>query len=408
MLRSRAATAIARTQARPVQGRLVLRGFASTPAFAEETPLYDFNVSRGGKMVPFAGFSMPLSYGDVGQVTAHKHVRSDAGLFDVSHMLQHIFSGPGATAFLESLTPTALSALPEHGSSLTVLLNDEGGIIDDSIMTRHPNGAWYVVTNAGRIDEDVAHIKKELEKWEKDHPDQKVEWKTLDGYGLVALQGPKAAEELQKLTDYDLSTLKFGQSTYANVGKDKVRCHIARGGYTGEDGFEQISIPPEAAVPLTEEITALPSVELIGLGARDSLRLEAGMCLYGHDLNESISPIEGALAWLVSKDRRTPGGMKGSDRILRELKEGPARRRVGLEIKGSPAREGSKIFDTEGNEIGVVTSGIPSPTLGTNIAMGYVKNGSHKKGTPLKVEVRKKLRDATVRPMPFVPAKYYK
>lgn len=149
-------------------------------------------------------------------------------------------------------------------------------------------------------------------------------------------------------------------------------------------------------------------MELIGLGARDSLRLEAGMCLYGHDLDESISPIEGALAWLVSKDRRQPGGFKGSDRILRELKEGPSRRRVGLEIKGSPAREGSKIFDAEGNEIGVVTSGIPSPTLGTNIAMGYVKNGSHKKGTPVKVEVRKKMRDATVRPMPFVPAKYYK
>lgn len=204
----------------------------------KRTPLYDFNVSRGGKMVPFAGYSMPLSYGDVGQVTAHKHVRSAAGLFDVSHMLQHIFSGPGATAFLESLTPTALSSIPEHGSSLTVLLNEEGGIIDDSIMTRHPNGEWYVVTNAGRVKEDVAHITQKLEAWNKANPDKQVQWKTLDGYGLVALQGPKAAEELQKITDYDLSTLKFGQSTYANVGKGKVRCHIARGGYTGEDGFE--------------------------------------------------------------------------------------------------------------------------------------------------------------------------
>lgn len=218
-------------------GSLALLASLGANVQLKKTPLYDFNVSRGGKMVPFAGFSMPLSYGDVGQVMAHKHVRSDAGLFDVSHMLQHIFSGPGATAFLESLTPTALSSLPEHGSSLTVLLNEDGGIIDDSIMTRHPNGEWYVVTNAGRIAEDTAHIKKELEKWEKNGGD-KVEWKTLDGYGLVALQGPKAAEELQKITDADLSKLKFGMSTYANVGKDKTRCHIARGGYTGEDGFE--------------------------------------------------------------------------------------------------------------------------------------------------------------------------
>lgn len=195
-------------------------------------------------MVPFAGFSMPLSYGDVGQVTAHKHVRDSAGLFDVSHMVQHIFSGPGATAFLESLTPTALGALPEHGSSLTVLLNDEGGIIDDSIMTALPNGEWYVVTNAGRAAEDEAHIKAELEKWNKEHADKQVQWKTLDGYGLVALQGPKAAEALQSLTDFDLSTLKFGRSAYAPVGKDKVRCHIARGGYTGEDGFEVSPLLP--------------------------------------------------------------------------------------------------------------------------------------------------------------------
>lgn len=204
----------------------------------KRTPLYDFNVGKGGKMVPFAGYAMPLSYGDVGQVTAHRHVRDAAGLFDVSHMLQHQFSGPGATAFLESLTPTALSALPEHGSSLTVLLTEDGGIIDDSIMTAHPNGEWYVVTNAGRIAEDTAHISKELEKWNSNNPDKQVKWETLDGYGLVALQGPKAAEELQKITDYDLSQLKFGRSVFANVGKDKVRCHIARGGYTGEDGFE--------------------------------------------------------------------------------------------------------------------------------------------------------------------------
>lgn len=200
-------------------------------------------------MVPFAGYDMPLSFGDVGQgtqstpiplipVTAHKHVRDAAGLFDVSHMVQHNFSGAGATDFLLSLTPTSLDKIPEHGSSLTVLLNKDGGIIDDTIMTRLAGDKWYVVTNAGRSEEDIAHIKSKLEEWNAKHADKPVEWEILEGWGLVALQGPKAAAALATLTDADLANLKFGQSTFADVGKDKVRCHIARGGYTGEDGFE--------------------------------------------------------------------------------------------------------------------------------------------------------------------------
>ncbi|BEI88836.1 uncharacterized protein CcaverHIS019_0201980 [Cutaneotrichosporon cavernicola] len=405
---SRTATSL-RTTSRA--GRLVLRGLAtSAPVYENKrTPLYQLNVDRGAKMVPFAGYDMPLSYGDVGQVAAHNHVRTGAGLFDVSHMVQHIFSGPGAQAFLSSLTPTSLDKIALNGSSLSVLLNDNGGIIDDLILTKHAEDGskWYTVTNAGRADEDKAHFSAKLEAWNKEHPDQAVTWEILDGWGLVALQGPKAAEALSKLTDADLSALKFGQSMYAEIGKDKVRCHLARGGYTGEDGFE-VSIPPESAVSITEQILAVPDVWPIGLGARDSLRLEAGMCLYGHDLNESISPIEGGLAWLVSKDRRTEGSFPGSSRILAELKDGPSRRRVGFEVPGAPAREGAKVFDEAGNEIGVITSGIPSPTMGTNIAMGYVKNGQHKKGTPVQIEIRKKLRPASIRPMPFVPPKYYK
>ncbi|GMK56360.1 hypothetical protein CspeluHIS016_0302000 [Cutaneotrichosporon spelunceum] len=392
-------------------GRLVLRGLAtSAPVYENKrTPLYQLNVDRGAKMVPFAGFDMPLSYGDVGQVAAHNHVRNEVGLFDVSHMVQHLFSGPGAQDFLSTLTPTSLDKIPENGSSLSVLLNENGGIIDDLILTKHAadGSRWYTVTNAGRAEEDKAHFKAKLLEWNTQHPDKTVTWEILDGWGLVALQGPKSANALSKLTDADLTALKFGQSMFAEIGKDKVRCHLARGGYTGEDGFE-ISIPPEFAVSITEQILAIPEVWPIGLGARDSLRLEAGMCLYGNELNESVSPIEGGLAWLVSKDRRVEGAFPGSSRILAELKDGPARRRVGFEVPGAPAREGAKVFDEDGNEIGVITSGIPSPTLGTNIAMGYVKNGKHKKGTPVQIEIRKKLRPATIRPMPFVSAKYYK
>ena len=345
--------------------------------------------------------------------TAHNHVRTAAGLFDVSHMLQHHFEGPGAQDFLLSLCPSSLDALAPFSSTLSVLLNEAGGIIDDTIITKQADDSkFYVVTNAGRIAEDKALFSTKVEEWNATHPDKQVKWSTLDGWGLVALQGPKAAEVLQTLTDTDLSKVKFGQSTYAKVGKDGVECHIARGGYTGEDGFE-ISIPPQSAVGITEQITSHPDVLPIGLGARDSLRLEAGMCLYGHDLDESISPVEAGLSWVIGKDRRTldtPHRFPGQGRILTELaKPGPIRRRVGFVITGSPAREGCVVFDEEGKEqIGVITSGIPSPTLGKNIAMGYIANGSHKKGTPVKIEVRKKLRDAVVSPMPFVPSKYFK
>ncbi|WWD18007.1 glycine cleavage system T protein [Kwoniella shandongensis] len=396
----------------------VSRGFATTLRRAEElhkTPLYDFHVKNAAKMVPFAGWSMPLSYGEVGQITAHKHVRSSAGLFDVSHMLQHNFTGPTAQSFLLTLCPSSLASLPPFSSTLSVLLNEVGGIIDDTIITKHSDDAFYVVTNAGRAKEDKEFITKQLAKWNAEHKDgEKVKWETLEGWGLLALQGPKAKDVVQGMTDKDLSEIKFGQSAFVELdnGKgDKVKCHLARGGYTGEDGFE-ISIPPAEAVAIGERIAQHPDVLLIGLGARDSLRLEAGMCLYGHDLDESISPVEAGLSWVIGKDRRAEDAtptFPGKSRILTELAKGPGKRRVGFEVIGAPAREGSKIFDAAGTkQIGVITSGIPSPSLGTNIAMGYIENGQHKKGTEVKVEVRKKLRDAVVRPMPFVPTKYYK
>ncbi|KAL0252727.1 glycine cleavage system T protein [Cryptococcus tetragattii IND107] len=395
---------------------LARRSLATSAVLAQlkKTPLYDFHVQHKAKMVPFAGYSMPLSYGETGQTTAHKHVRSDAGLFDVSHMLQHNFTGPTAQEFLLTLCPSSLDSLKPFTSTLSVLLNEQGGIIDDTIITKHTDTSFYVVTNAGRADEDKAHITQKLNEWNAAHKGQEVKWETLDGWGLLALQGPKAKDVLQRMTDQDLNQVKFGSSVFADIKTTDgqvVKCHIARGGYTGEDGFE-VSVPPQQTVAVSNTMTSNPDVMLIGLGARDSLRLEAGMCLYGHDLDESVSPVEGGLAWVIGKDRRAPDAQPafpGKSRILEELANGPSRRRVGFEVVGSPAREGCKVFDALGEkQIGVITSGIPSPTLGKNIAMGYIASGSHKKGTEVKVEIRNKLRDAVVKPMPFVPAKYFK
>lgn len=370
-----------------------------------KTGLYDFHVKNGAKLVPFSGYDMPLTYGDVGQVASHNHVRNACGLFDVGHMVQHSFTGPGSLSFLESLCPTSLSALEPWSSSLSVLLNDQGGIIDDLIISKQDNDqTWYVVTNAGCREKDLAHLQEKLSAWSG----EKVDHKVLDGYGLVALQGPKSAEVLAKHTDTDLTKLTFGKSVKVNVAG--AECHIARGGYTGEDGFE-ISIPPQQTEAVTQALLDTQPTQLAGLAARDSLRLEAGMCLYGHDLNDSISPIEGALAWLVSKDRRQKADFPGAERILSELSKdkGPKRRRVGLVIDGAPAREGAQIIASDGTTpLGTITSGIPSPTLGQNIAMGYVLNGYHKKGTEVLVDVRKKLRPAKIVGMPFVPSKFYR
>ena len=247
-------------------------------------------------------------------------------------MVQHRYEGPGSLEFLESLVPTSLSTLEPFSSSLSVLLNDQGGIIDDLIISKQEDDShWYVVTNAGRRAEDLKHLEEKLSSWKGG----KVDHQILENWGLVALQGPKAAEVLAKHTDTDFTSLTFGKSVKASVaGAD---CHIARGGYTGEDGFE-ISIPPSDTEAVTQALLDTNPTQLAGLAARDSLRLEAGMCLYGHDLDESTSPVEAALSWVISKNRRSQANFPGAERILRELKEGPKRRRVGLVIDGAPAR----------------------------------------------------------------------
>ncbi|KAJ7289279.1 glycine cleavage system T protein [Mycena rebaudengoi] len=382
-----------------------LRGLATSEL--KKTGLYDFHVSNGAKMVPFAGYSMPLAYGDVGQVASHSHVRSSVGLFDVGHMVQSIFRGSTATGFLEWLTPSSLSSLKPYTSTLSVLLNERGGIIDDTIVTKHAEDAFYVVTNAGRRDRDLEWFSQKLKEWNASEAGAKgpVEMELLDGWGLLALQGPAAASYLQSLTSYDLKELVFGTSAFIPI--EGFNLHVARGGYTGEDGFE-ISIPPSQTVEVAELLSKSP-VQLTGLGARDSLRLEAGMCLYGNDLDEDTSPVEGGLSWVIGKDRKENGTFIGAETVRQHLKDGPPRRRVGLVIDGAPARQGAKIFAPSTKDLlGTVTSGIPSPTLGKNIAMGYVLNGWHKKGTEVEVEVRNKMRKAVLTPMPFVKPKYWR
>lgn len=384
----------------------------SSPAEAltsdlSKTGLYDFHVKNGGKMVPFGGYLMPLTYGNVGQVASHHHVRTHAGLFDVGHMVQHKFKGPGALKFLQHLTPASLTTIPDFSSTLSVLLSENGGILDDLIITRHAEDDFYVVTNAGCRSDDLAWFAKQLKEWSGD----KVDHQVMDGWGLLALQGPTAAQVLSKLVpqSFELNSLTFGKSAFVPLqinGKD-VECHVARAGYTGEDGFE-ISIPPKSTVGVAEALLSDSEVQLAGLASRDSLRLEAGMCLYGHDLNPSVSPIEAALAWTVGKDRRAAGDFLGAERVLRELKEGPPRRRIGLIVDGGIAREGAQLFSEDGKPVGQVTSGIPSPTLGKNIAMALVENGHHKRGTALKVEIRKKMKDATVAKMPFVDNNFFR
>lgn len=395
--------------------------FASSSAETDKpgkTGLYDLHTSHGAKFVPFGGYLMPVQYSDLGITESHHWTREKASLFDVGHMVQHEFSGPGAEAFLQNITPSSLSSLPEFNSTLSTLLHREtGGIVDDTIITRLPD-KFYVVTNAGCRAKDKEYLTSELDSWRSGSSNPEVEWKIMDGQGLVALQGPLAAKILGGVLDEEaskaLDSLYFGQSTYATIKGTDAQVLVSRGGYTGEDGFE-ISIPSYATAAITEFLldSAKNDLKFAGLGARDTLRLEAGMCLYGHDLDDSTTPVEAALSWIIGKDRRAEGGFHGDSVILQQLKKkseggGVSRRRIGLIVEGAPAREGADIVNEAGEKIGRITSGCPSPTLKKNIAMGYIKDGSHKSGTQVEVVIRGKRRKATVTKMPFVPNKYYK
>jgi aminomethyltransferase len=389
-----------------------------------KTPLYDLNVAYGAKMVPFGGFHMPVQYGSLSVSESHHFTRSHASLFDVSHMVQHRFSGPGATAFLQTVTPAGLASLGVHHSGLSTLLwPATGGIVDDTIVMRLGPEQFYVVTNAGCREKDLVYFREQLDAFSK-AGGEKVHWEVLDGWGLVALQGPLSEEILTGVladsNEANLKELYFGQSKFLKIRLKGMELSspllVSRGGYTGEDGFE-ISIKPEETVAVTEALlqSAGPErLQLAGLGARDSLRLEAGMCLYGHDLDDTTTPVEAGLSWVIGQDRKVEGGFHGAEVILRQLKPktkggaGVERRRVGLIVEGAPAREGAEIVTPDGERIGRVTSGCPSPTLGKNIAMGYIKDGFHKAGTGVDVIVRGKMRKAQIAKMPFVPSKYWK
>ncbi|AOW06559.1 hypothetical protein B0I72DRAFT_133659 [Yarrowia lipolytica] len=375
----------------------------SVDANLKKTPLFPLHEKLDAQFVDYAGFAMPVLYKGTTHIQSHNWVREKAGLFDVSHMLQHRFSGPAATEFLEKITPADLQALQPFTSTLSVLLTPEGGIVDDLIISKHGENDFYVVTNAGCRDKDLAFLAKESEPF-----GDKLVHDTIGG-GLIALQGPEAAAALQKFTNYDLSQIKFGQSAWVDFGGNKY--HVARGGYTGEDGFE-VSIPDDAAsVAFAEALLENDNVIAVGLAARDSLRLEAGMCLYGHELSEELTPVEAGLTWVVGKARRSGDrtGFNGSDKILAQIKDKSATKaRVGLFNDGPAPREGVAILNEAGEKVGVVTSGCKSPSLNKNIGMGYVNKPFNKSGTKLTLDIRNKKRPAEVVKMPFVPHKYFK
>ncbi|XP_018497077.1 aminomethyltransferase, mitochondrial [Galendromus occidentalis] len=366
----------------------------------QRTPLYDFHVKHGGKMVPFAGYSMPVQYSSQSIADSHKHCRQHVTIFDVSHMLQSKLHGPNRVSFMESLVVADIKGLKTNTGSLTVYTTPSGGIIDDLIVSSTPD-YLYIVSNAGCAEKDLAHVNKELSSW-KD-----VELEVIEDHALIAVQGPSAHRLLSEVASCDMNALKFMNTTLCDVAG--VPCRVTRCGYTGEDGVE-ISIPEAKAEQVVEALLASKDVDvkMAGLGARDTLRMEAGLCLYGNDIDETISPIEAGLAWTVAKRRRQEGGFPGHDVIMKHLTLKPQRRRVGLLLEsGAPARHGSEILDTSSSAVGQVTSGGPSPSLAKNIAMGYVPTKLSKVGTELTVKVRSKLLKATVVKMPFVNTHYY-
>ncbi|KAI1005528.1 Aminomethyltransferase [Podosphaera aphanis] len=391
-----------------------------------KTPLYDLHLAHGGKMVGFGGYYMPVQYSSSSVTESHKFTRTHASLFDVSHMVQHSFSGPGVNAFLERVTPADIKGLPRSKGGLSALLWPKtGGIVDDTIITRLGPEEFYVVTNAGCRKKDLKYLREELDAFHREGG-QEVNWNVKEGYGLVALQGPLSENILSNVLsdvencEMNLKQMFFGQCKTMKIkllnGSISSELLVSRGGYTGEDGFE-ISIPPHQVVEVTETLLKSATedkLKLAGLGARDSLRLEAGMCLYGHDLDDTTTPVEASLSWIIGKNRRVDGSFHGADVILRQLTpkskggSGVDRRRVGLIVESAPAREGADIVDNHGTKIGNITSGCPSPSLGKNVAMGYIKDGFHKSGTDVEVIVRGKKRKAQVTKMPFVPSNYWK
>ncbi|AUC53416.1 glycine cleavage system protein T [Sagittula sp. P11] len=360
----------------------------------KETVLNGLHRSLGAKMVPFAGYEMPVQYG-LGVMKEHLHTRAAAGLFDVSHMGQVVLRGPGLDEALEKIVPVDIANLPEDRQKYGYLTNADGGIVDDLMIARREDHL-FVVVNAACKDTDLTLMRAALEP-------EGIRVKLLENRALIALQGPAAEDVLAEhhpavrdMKFMDVATLPLGGA----------ECWVSRSGYTGEDGFE-ISLPNQSAEAFVKALLQDPRVEPIGLGARDSLRLEAGLCLYGQDIDETTTPVEAGLTWAMGKRRKTEGGFEGADYILGQLADGVKRKRVGLRPEGrAPMRSGVPLFDAEtgGTQIGEVTSGGFGPTVGGPVAMGYVATDFAGEGTRLWGEVRGKRMAVDVAALPFVPA----
>ena len=356
------------------------------------TPLYDLHVERGGKMVDFAGWEMPVQY-PMGIMGEHKQCREKAAVFDVSHMAQVLLKGDGALKAMEALVPAALESLPEGKARYTFFTNADGGIMDDLIVS-NAGSYVFVVVNASMREQDIPHMRTGL-------PDHEVI--EVTDRALVAVQGPKAEGVVAALCPA-VAEMKFMETIMSDIMG--ATCRVSRLGYTGEDGYE-ISMPEDDAMAITRAFLEHDDCELAGLGARDSLRLEAGLCLYGNDIDNDTSPVEASLTWAMQKRRREEGGFPGAERIQRELAEGPSRKLVGIKPEGrAPARRGVEIQDQDGNTVGGVTSGGFGPTVQGPVSMGYVSSALSAPGSKVNLMVRGKAQPAEVIALPFVQQNY--
>lgn len=370
-------------------------------ATLQKTPLHALHLELGARMVPFAGYDMPVQY-PLGVMKEHRHTRTQAGLFDVSHMGQIRLTGADAAKALETLVPVDIIDLPVGMQRYALFTNEQGGILDDLMVANLGNETLLLVVNAACKDQDLAHVQKHLGNRCRIEP-------LFDERALLALQGPAAVTVLARLAP-QVAQMTFMQ--FASVTLLGIACYVSRSGYTGEDGFE-ISVPSADAEHLARTLLAEPEVEPIGLGARDSLRLEAGLCLYGHDMDSDTSPIEASLLWAISKTRRAEGsragGFPGAEAIFAQHREGVMRKRVGLLPQArTPVREGAQIIDAQGVEVGRVCSGGFGPTLDAPVAMGFVETTAAVIDNELHAIVRGKPVPLKVAKMPFVPQRYYR
>ena len=378
-------------------------GTSTTTESLKRTPLYDLHIELGGKMVPFAGYDMPVQY-PMGILTEHQHTRSGAGLFDVSHMGQIRLSGESfaqVASALERLCPADFLGLAPGQQRYSFFTNNAAGILDDLMVTRAGKGDdkdhLVMVVNASCKDQDLSHLRANL--------NNRCEVEPMFDRALLALQGRRAAAVMQKIAP-DSSTMKFMTGRPLTVGG--MQCFVTRSGYTGEDGFE-ISVPGGEADNLARKLLGDMEVKPIGLGARDSLRLEAGLCLYGNDITVTTTPVEASLVWAIQKRRREQGGFPGAGIVQRQLAEGPPRKRVGILPEGkAPARAHTEIANEHGEIIGEITSGGFGPSVRGPVAMGYVRADLAKVDTPLQLMVRGKALPAKVAAMPFAPHRYHR